>query len=276
MLRSYTRNAMILLDLDNCDVGYCPTNWQRERMPIQYQTKLETVFDGIDTDVWKPIENPSRKFGPYTFPNHLKIVTYVSRGMESMRGFDIFMKAANIVAKQRTDCLFVIVGEDRCCYGGDERITKMKSFKNWVLSQDQYDPSRFLFLGRLPPTDLARLFSVSDLHVYLTVPFVLSWSLMDSLACGATVLGSNTGPIREMITPGKNGLLADFFDIDEFAKIMNQVLDSPATYKDLGRAGTEMIRNNYSLDVCLPKMLALYERATNTFSVNQQARAISQ
>src|SRR5262249_50088885 len=94
-----------------------------------------------------------------------------------------------------------------------------------------------------------------------TVPFVLSWSLMDALACGTTVLASDTAPVREMIEPGKNGLLVDFFDVEGLADLASQVLDRPQDYKPLGRAGTELIRERYSLDVCLPRMLALYEDA---------------
>src|SRR5262249_145244 len=129
------------------------------------------------------------------------------------------------------------------------------------LARDDYDLSRFLFTGLLPTPELARLFSLTDLHIYLTVPFVLSWSLMDALACGTTVLASNTAPVREMIQHGRNGLLADFFDVEGLADLAGRVLDAPEDFKHLGRAGVEMIRERYSLDVCLPRMLGLYEDA---------------
>src|SRR5262249_9370993 len=117
--------------------------------------------------------------------------------------------------------------------------------------------------GPVPIGTLVQLFALSDLHVYLTVPFVLSWSLLDALACGATVLASNTAPVREVIEDGKNGLLADFFDIEGLAERANRVLDAHQDYKHLGRAGVEMVRQRYSLDVCLPRMLALYEDAVH-------------
>ena len=119
--------------------------------------------------------------------------------MESIRGFDIFMRAANIVCRRRSDVQFVMVGDDRVVYGGDAEFTGNRSFKDWVLATESFDLSRFHFAGTLPPTLLAELFSATDLHVYLTVPFVLSWSLMNALACGATVLASDTAPVREMI-----------------------------------------------------------------------------
>lgn len=263
LLRVRARNAMLLLDLDDCDAGYSPTGWQRSRLPKQYQDKIHVIFDGIDTNFWQPRKNVPRVISGKNIPDDVKIVTYVSRGLESMRGFDIFMKVAKTICDRRNDVIFVVVGEDRICYGGDERFIGGKSFKHWVLSQDDYDLSRILFLNRIPPTELANLFSITNLHLYLTVPFVLSWSLMNALACGAVVLASDTAPVKEMIVHGTNGLLTDFFDIEKFANDAEKVLDAPNDYSALGKAGIEMIREKYSLDVCLPKMLDLYSSVLN-------------
>jgi glycosyltransferase involved in cell wall biosynthesis len=261
-LRARARNATLLLDLDHCDVGYSPTNWQRSRLPKTYHDKVRVVFDGIDTTLWHPRPGFPRRFGNAVIPDGMKIVTYVARGMESIRGFDIFMKMAKLLSERRKDVGFVIVGQDRICYGGDQEAIGNRTFKEWVLAQDQYDLSRFQFTGLVPTPLLAELFAVSDLHVYLTVPFVLSWSMMDALACGATVLASDTAPVREMIEHGKNGLLTDFFDVEAMAAAASKVLDAPQDYKHLGQAGVEMIQSKYSLDVCLPQMLQLYEEAS--------------
>jgi glycosyltransferase involved in cell wall biosynthesis len=158
--------------------------------------------------------------------------------------------------------IFAVVGEDRVAYGGDKRFTDGKSFKQWVLEQDDYDLERILFLGRIPPPELARLFALSDLHVYLTAPFVLSWSLMNALACGCTVLASRTPPVEEMIRHEQNGLLVDFFDVDGLVQAANQVLNDPASYHHLGRAGTQLIQDRYTLPTCLAQMLELYDRVT--------------
>jgi glycosyltransferase involved in cell wall biosynthesis len=204
-----------------------------------------------------------RHVGPLTLPEGVKVVTYATRGMESMRGFDIFMRFAKQLGDRRPDVQFVIAGQDRVCYGGDQTVTGGRSFKDWVLAQDHYDLSRFHFVGLLPPAVLARLFSLTDLHVYLTVPFVLSWSLLNALACGATVLASDTAPVREVIRDGENGLLVDFFDVEGLVERAERVLASPQTYRPLGQAGVALIRERYSLDVCLPQMLALYESVMN-------------
>jgi glycosyltransferase involved in cell wall biosynthesis len=175
-----------------------------------------------------------------------------------MRGFEIFMTMAKRLYQRCPEVFFVVVGNDRIAYGGDEKVIGQKSFKEWVLSQDQYDLSYFQFLGWVPPCELAKLFCLTDLHVYLTVPFVLSWSLLNALACGATVLASNTAPVQEVVQHGQNGLLVDFHDVEGLAQTAVKVLADPAQYRPLGQAGVEMVRQRYSLDVCLPQMLQLY------------------
>jgi glycosyltransferase involved in cell wall biosynthesis len=182
--------------------------------------------------------------------------------MESMRGFDAFMRVARRLCDVRDDVIFPVAGKDRVCYGGDRAVTGARTFKEWVLARDDDDLSRFVFLGPTPPPMLARLSNLSDLHMYLTVPFVLSWSLMDALACGATVLASDTEPVREMIAHGENGLLVNFCDVDGWVEAASRVLDRSGDFESLGISGARMIRDRYSLAVCLPQMLALYEHAT--------------
>jgi glycosyltransferase involved in cell wall biosynthesis len=262
-LRARARNAVLLLDLESCDAGYSPTRWQRGLFPALFRGKIRTIFDGLDAGFWRPLSGVPRRLGDRAIPDGTRVVTYVSRGMESIRGFDIFMRAAKLLCQRRSDVLFVVVGEDRVCYGGDEEVTGQKSFKEWVLARDDYDLSRFVFTGPVPAATLARLFALSDLHIYLTVPFVLSWSLLNALACGVTVLASDTAPVREVVEHGRNGLLADFFDVEGLAALAGKVLDAPQDYKPLGRAGVELVRRRYSLDVCLPRMLALYEDAVD-------------
>jgi glycosyltransferase involved in cell wall biosynthesis len=264
-LRARARNATLLLDLDHCDRGYSPTAWQRSRLPKTYLDKVRVIFDGIDTNLWRPRPGFPRRIGNWVVPDDKKVVTYVSRGMESLRGFDIFMKMAKLLCDRRKDVGFIVVGQDRICYGGDQEVIGNRTFKEWVLAQDNYDLSRFHFTGLMPTPLLAELFAVSDLHVYLTVPFVLSWSMMDALASGTTILASDTAPVREMIEHGKNGLLIDFFDIEGMANLASQILDAPQDYKHLGKAGVEMIQSKYSLDVCLPQMLQLYEEALTPY-----------
>jgi glycosyltransferase involved in cell wall biosynthesis len=260
-LRSRTRNAMILLDLETCAAGYSPTLWQWGKLPAAYQPKVSVIHDGIDTSLWRPGDDAAgaRQVGDWTIPAGTRLVTYVSRGFESMRGFDIFMKVAKRLCDARQDVVFAVVGEDRICYGGDQKFTGGKSFKEWVLAKDEYDLGRIRFIGRLPPKDLSRLLAMTDLHLYLTVPFVLSWSLLNAMACGATVLASDTAPVRELVRNRETGLLAGFHDIDRGCHLANEVLDDPAAFRPLGRAACDLIRERYSVDVCLPQQLRLFQ-----------------
>jgi glycosyltransferase involved in cell wall biosynthesis len=270
-LRSRCRNAMILLDLQNCDAGYVPTEFQKSCFPPEYQSKMRVIFDGVDRAIYHGYDETLRppvgqrvtrtiagvEIGPTT-----RVVTYVSRGFESMRGFDIFMRSAKLIAQMYPDVAFIIVGSERIAYGGDENHIEGKaSFKDWVLAREEFDLSKFHFVGRLAPMELGKVLASSDLHIYLTVPFVLSWSMMDAMSCGAVVLGSATSPVKEMIRDGENGLLADFFSPEDFAKKAVAVLNDPAAARPLGRAAEAMIKQRYSLEAILPQMLQLYQDA---------------
>jgi glycosyltransferase involved in cell wall biosynthesis len=259
VLRSRSRNAMILLDAQTCTRGYTPTGFQRSLFPVEYQPKLDTIFDGIDTTIWKRNPNVVREIQGRQISPDTKIVTYVSRGFESMRGFDVFMKVAKKICDARKDVVFLCVGSDRVCYGGDLNRIQEQTYREHILKQDNYDLSRFIFTGRVEPHELVDVFSLSDLHIYLTVPFVLSWSLMNSLACGCTVLGSATAPVMEMIKHGENGYVAEFFDVDGLTDLALEVLDDPEKYRKFGQAGAAMIQESYSLEKTLPRMLKLYE-----------------
>ena len=232
-LRVRARNAMLLLDLHNCDAGYSPTRWQHGVLPEPFRDKVQVIFDGVDTSIWRPLADAPCRLGNREIPRdsahrHLRVAWHgVNAWVRHL------MRVAKKLCDRRRDVIFLIAGEDRICYGGDAKVTGGKSFKQWVLAQDNYDLSRFVFLGLVPPPVLAQLFNITDLHIYLTVPFVLSWSLFDALACGTTVLASDTAPVREIIEDGKNGLLVDFFDVNKIAEKANQVLDAPGDFKHL-------------------------------------------
>jgi glycosyltransferase involved in cell wall biosynthesis len=260
-IRSRCRNAMILLDLQNCAAGYSPTQWQRDTLPAIYHEKVRVIFDGVDDTVWRRYPKLPRVIEGRRVDPETRIVTYVSRGFEAMRGFDIFMKLAKRIYTAMPNVLFVVVGADRVAYGGDLRHIKEKSFRDHVLKQDDYDLSKFFFTGLVPPLRLARLLSLSDLHIYLTVPFVLSWSLFNALACGCPVVASQNGPVQEIITHEETGLLADFYDVDSLTALALRVLGDPAGHRrQLGAAGTDLIHRKYTLTRTLPILLDFYQR----------------
>lgn len=258
-LRSHTRNAMILLDFDTCAAGYTPTHWQKSLLPTVWASKVEVIYDGIDAEVWqrRPV---ARRLGNEVIDENVRVVTYVARGLEAMRGFDIFVRVANRIAAAMPNVLFVVVGSDQVHYGNDLHHIKTKTFREHVLQTERPDLSRFRFLGAVPAPQLAEILSLSDLHVYLTVPFVLSWSLLNALACECIVLASNTEPVREVIRHEENGLLAEFFDVHGLAAQALRVLKDPPAYRSLGVAGRTLIEERYSLEKTFPKLWDLFMR----------------
>jgi glycosyltransferase involved in cell wall biosynthesis len=261
-LRSHARNAMILLDLHACAAGYAPTRWQRSLLPAEWQPKVEVIHDGIDTTHWRRRAVP-RRIGDEAIDDDVRIVTYVARGLEAMRGFDIFVRVANRIAAAMPNVLFVVVGGDRVHYGNDLRHVQTPTFKAHVLATERPDPARFRFLGLVPPDRLADILSVSDLHVYLTVPFVLSWSLLDALACECVVLGSDVAPVREILTHERTGLLRDFFDVDGLAAEALRVLKDPPAFRPLGAAGRALVEERYDVERSLAALWALFTRAAS-------------
>lgn len=262
-LRTYTRNAMLMLDLENCDAGYSPTQWQKSRLPEAYQDKIEVIFDGIDTNLWRKKSSVPRQFLGHDIPPDTKIVTYVARGFELMRGFDIFVRTAKRIYQQHSSVLFVVVGSDRAYYGSDDRLTGGVPLRHWLFSKYDIDPEKFLISPPIPGEQLVDLFNISDLHIYLTVPFVLSWSLFNALACGSVVLASDTAPVAEVIEHEKNGLLADFFDVDALAEQALRVLRNPEEFQPLGQAAQATIHDTYCLDKTLPRLQDLFHRVTS-------------
>jgi glycosyltransferase involved in cell wall biosynthesis len=252
-------NAPTLATLVDCDAGYSATEWQKQSFPPRFHKKIEVHFDGIETDLYHP--GPAqRQVGETVIPTGTRIVTFVSRGLESIRGFDLFMKVAQRIALKRSDVVFVVAGGEEIHYGWDKLHTGSPSFKQWVLSQDGYDMSRFIFLGRILPEQLADILRISDLHIYLTAPFVLSWSLLDAMATGCVVLGSDVPPVREVIEPGQNGLVEPLFDVDRLTETALRVLGDPAAFAPLGRAARRTIEEKYSLEACIAPLADFFER----------------
>jgi glycosyltransferase involved in cell wall biosynthesis len=258
-------NAPMLVALQHADAGYSATEWQRATFPAAYHDRIEVHFDGVDTTLYRP-PGPGERDAPRTLGGRAitadaKVVTFVARGLESMRGFDLFLQLAARVGAERPDVLFVVAGGDRVHYGWDSLATGGQSFREWALARTPgLDPSRLVFLGQVPPEALAGVLSRSDLHVYLTVPFVPSWSLFDAMACGAVVLASDTAPVREVIAPGETGLLEPLFDADRLAAAALRVLADPAAFAPLGVAARRRIEERYSLEVCLPRLKDYFGR----------------
>jgi glycosyltransferase involved in cell wall biosynthesis len=265
-------NAPTLATLVDCDAGYSATDWQKQSFPARFHPKIEVHFDGIEVELYHP-GPAARRIGERSIPAGTRVVTFVSRGLESIRGFDLFMRAADLIARARPEVLFIVVGGEEIHYGWDKLHTGAPSFKQWVLGRGSYDLSRFLFLGRILPEQLADILRISDLHIYLTAPFVLSWSLLNAMASGCVVLGSDVPPVREVIRPGENGLVEPLFDVERLTETALKVLDDPAEFAPLGHAACRTIEETYSLEVCIPPLKDFFERvAAKTVSSTKALR----
>ena len=266
LLRCRTRNAMTLLDLDNCDRGWCPNEYQRRQFPAEFREKIEVIPEGVDTAIYSPKRQPAnvrRVRDAWQVPDEARVVTYVSRGLEMMRGFDVFMRAAKLISERDRNVVFMVVGTDKAYYGPDESLTGARTFREHVLASGDYDLSRFRFTGQVPEPALADILSASDLHIYLTAPFVPSWSFLDAMACGCTVLASDQPGVREYVDGGRTGLLCEFFDHESLASMACDVLARPEAFRCFGDAAARFIRDGYALDVTLPRIVSFFERVAS-------------
>lgn len=254
-LRVRTRNGLLLLGAESCDLGISPTQWQKSVHPAAYQDKISVIHEGIDTQAIAP--DPAATF---TLPDGRtlgkgdEVVTYVSRSLEPYRGFHVFMRALPDILSRQKNCNVVIVGGDQQSYG--RSLPNGQTWREKMLDEVEIDRSRVHFVGLLPWEQHISLLKVSAVHVYLTVPFVLSWSMLEAMSAGCAVVGSNTPPVREVIQHGRNGLLVDFFSKDELVSAVSDVLRSPAQQASLGKNARSTIVAKYDVT----KALAAYDK----------------
>lgn len=258
VIRMPLRNATQLIELEYCTKGYSPTPYQRSTYPEAYRHKLETLFDGVDARLYCPGEATGHSGLKRTWPEGAKLVTFVSRGLEAFRGFDVFMEVAHRVCCKRDDVHFVVAGRPQTHYGPEAIHLKDKPFKDYVLENGQYDLSRFHFVDWISEEALVDLYRLSDCHFYWTIPFTLSWSFFQALSSGALVLASDSAPVRDVLTDDVNGLMRDPYDVEAMADTLLEVLDNPGRYAALRDNARQTIVEQYSLEVCLPRLAEFY------------------
>jgi glycosyltransferase involved in cell wall biosynthesis len=256
------RRATQLLAFHDLDWGLAPTRWQASTAPAEFHDRLSVIHEGIDTERIAPRAASRielRKAG-LTFVAGSELVSFVARNLEPYRGFHRFLRMLPELQRLRPNAHVLIVGGDQVSYGappaggGTWRRALLKELAG------QLDLSRIHFVGKVPHGVLHDLFRVCACHVYLTYPFVLSWSLLEAMACAAVVVGSSTAPVREVIEHGRNGLLVDFFDGEGLARSIAAVLADPAAHRVLGEAARRHVVAHYDLrSVCLPRQLQLLD-----------------
>lgn len=260
-LKIRMKNTAILHDLATMDWGQCPTQYQKSQFPSQFRDRISVLHDGVDTDYFSPHKTTTFSVGNLVFRRGDPVVTYIARGMEPYRGFLQFMEAVSILQKSRPDAHVIIIGEDKVYYGTDR--SDGKTYKEWALENLSLDESRIHFLNRQPLRTLRDALCVSAAHVYLTVPFVLSWSMMEAMSAGALIVGSDTEPVREIITDGENGLLVPFFEPEALAARLANVLADPVRYTPLRERARALMVERYDMKDLTRQYFSLIERVAN-------------
>ena len=255
------KNANPLLMLDAADWNVTPTAFQRSTFPKEFLPSITAIHDGIDTDLACPDANVASLQLPDGTILNLgeQIVTFVNRRIEPYRGCHTFLRAVPEILRRHPSARVVVVGAtEGVSYG---KAAPGNSWRDVFIKEivGEFDSGRLHFTGSLPYESFLHLLKLSACHVYLTYPFVLSWSLLEAMSSGCAVVGSSTAPVQEVIKDGQEGILVDFFSPDSLADAVNTLLDSPSFASDLGKRARDTVVKRFSLQACVPRHLALMQ-----------------
>jgi glycosyltransferase involved in cell wall biosynthesis len=257
--RLHALNAVQLLALQSCDRGFSPTQWQRSRFPAMWQDRLAVLHEGIDTSQVAPDPAATATLSDGTkLRAGDEVLTYVARNLEPYRGYHIFMRALPAILKARPRCRVLIVGGEGASYGPKPvpPMTYRQKYLGEVAAQ--LDLSRVHFVGRIPFNQYLKVLQISRLHVYLTYPFVLSWSMMEAMSAGCLVLASATPPVQEVLSDGENGLLFPFMSHEALAERAIEALAAPDQYAALRANARKTMVDKYDFEkVSLPAYLQM-------------------
>jgi glycosyltransferase involved in cell wall biosynthesis len=260
--RLRARNATNLLSFEACDWGHSATQWQRSLYPSTMRARIAAIHEGVDTDLVRP--NPEATFrlpgSTRTLTRRDEVITYVARNLEPYRGFHVFMRSLPDVLRRRKRAQVVIAGGDGVSYGMPP--PPKSSFREMMLQElgEKLDLTRVHFVGRLEYHEYLSLLQVSSAHIYLTYPFVLSWSFIEAMASGCLIVGSRTPPVLEVLRDGTNGLTVDFFSHKGLAERILDVLEEPSETQDLRKAARAVAVRRYDLKkVLIPRWEALMD-----------------
>jgi glycosyltransferase involved in cell wall biosynthesis len=249
------KNAHTLMSLVEADGLMCPTRWQAHTYPVAYRQKMTVVHDGVDTAYFAPDTDAFVELDGRRLDRTSSVVTFVARHLEPCRGFHTFMRALPEILRRNPACQVIIVGDPGPGYGPGPATGTWQD----VLLQEvgaMLSPERVRFVGLVPLTVFRTLMQISSAHVYLTYPFVLSWSLLQAMACGAMVVGSRTPPVEEVIDHEANGLLVDFFSPEAVAEAVTRALAGAPDIQAMRQRARDTVVARYDWAThCLPRQL---------------------
>jgi glycosyltransferase involved in cell wall biosynthesis len=241
-----------LLALIDADAGISPTSWQRSTFPREFHDKIQVAHEGVDLQRFRP--DKAARFslpGGKLLTKSDEVVTFASRNLEPVRGYHAFLRALPEILRTRPDAHIVIAGGDGNSYS--HAPPAGRSWKTHYLDEvvSKLDLSRVHFVGRLAPDAYLKLLQVSSAHVYLTYPFVLSWSLLDAMATECEIVASDTAPVREVIEDGRNGVLVPFTDTSALAGAVAEALAGRRLPSERGRAARATIAVRFDKKICV-------------------------
>ncbi len=242
-----TRNGINLLGFDAADWGHAPTHWQRSVYPPEMRRRISVIHEGVDTDFVVPDPGAWFRAGDKVLTRDDEVVTYVARNLEPYRGFHVFMRALAEIQRRRPRAHALIVGGDGVSYGYP--TPPGTTYRETMLKElgGRLDLSRIHFLGQVPYEVYLNLLQVSSVHIYLTYPFVLSWSFLEAMSAGCLLIGSSTPPVLEVLQDGVNGLAVDFFSPTMIADRVDEVFESPDQMQELRDRARETAIRSFDL-----------------------------
>lgn len=259
------RNTNNLLHFDIADAGISPTHWQASTFPQPFRERITVIHDGVDTHRLAPLDDVWVKLGQsLKLTRNDQVITFINRNLEPLRGYHVFMRALPDLLARHPEARILIVGNDQVSYGApcpDGTSWKLKYFEELKGKVPREHLARVHFTGKVPYADMIRILQLSTVHVYLTYPFVLSWSLLEAMSIGCAIVASDTRPLQEAISHNETGRLVDFSDGKGLVDQVSSLLDNPKERERLGHNARKFAIEHYDLNtVCLPRQLEWVRR----------------
>lgn len=239
--RARMRNVPFWLDFSAADAIISPTHYQASCFPKKVRKHITVLNDGFDTQIHRPAPRDIEFLKAHGIPPEAEIITYIARGMEPTRGFPEAMKAFELLQKKRSNLHLVVIAKDQIAYGSK---TKTASWKERMLNTLSLDTSRLHFTGHLPRAVMIKFLQASNTHLYLSAPFVLSWSFVEAMACAAPIVAARSAPVEEFMTNRESGLLVNSYDTNEVVNAVKELIDDQNLAMRLGKAARKKVVAN--------------------------------
>jgi glycosyltransferase involved in cell wall biosynthesis len=246
-MRAHAKNATQVLAFAYADRIVCPTPFQAGSFPQSLQHLIRVIHEGVDMDHARRRPDATLRLpGGVTLDRTTPVVTFVNRTFEPLRGFHVFMRALPAFFEACPDAHAVLIG-GAALSGYGAPSPNGKDWKSLLLDElgGRLDPARVHFPGKVPHATMIDAFSIARAHVYYTYPFVLSWSLVEAMACECTIIASDTGPVQDAITNGVEGVLLPFFDTGALSDAMARAVREPGAFAGFGPAARVRALRDY-------------------------------